>query len=62
MFVCLSVSVSVRERYLRNYTSLKSTNFFVHVTRGRRLDFAVGVAICYVLPVLWMMSCLQRMA
>ena len=62
------VSLCVCPRvYLRNYTSdkLVFTNFFVHVTYSMGLivtrSISGGVAIRYVLPVIWMTSYLYIM-
>ena len=51
--VYLSVSISPE-------LQIQPLLFFVHVTYGRmaRSSFG-GVVICYVLPVLWMTSCLH---
>jgi len=54
-YVCLSVCLSVHS-HSSNTTRLDFTYFcmlFVAVARS----FSGGVAICYVLPVLWMTSC-----
>ena len=60
--VCLSVRLFVYPRsYLRNYTShLHETVCILPMCVAR--FFSGGVAICYVLSVLWMTSCLYIMA
>jgi len=56
--VCVSVCLSVCPwSYLRNHTR-DLYQIFVHVASGRVARSSSGVvAICYVLPVLWMTSC-----
>ena len=56
-YICLSVCLSVclcRLPYLRNQTA--ELLISMHVAYGSGFD---GVAISYVLPVLWMTSCVH---
>jgi len=55
----MSLSVCPRA-YLRNYKSSLYQIFVQLPARAR--SFSGGVAICHVLPVLWMTSCLHIMA
>jgi len=61
LFVYVSVSTHAHpQAYIHNYTYTLS-NSFLHATCCRASVFSDGIAICYVLLVLWMTSCLHIM-
>jgi len=53
--VCLSAQPRISETTRQNFTK-----FSMHVTVAVARSFSGGVAICYVLPVLWMASYLPK--
>jgi len=54
----MSMSVCLSVRMLNSKTMLPNFNtFFEHVACGCGSVSSDGVAICYLLPVLWMTSC-----
>ena len=60
LYVCLSVCLSVRLRISKS-PSPNLTKFSLHFTQWRGFVFSDDSAICCVLPVLWMTSCLRIM-
>jgi len=61
LFGCLSAGLSVQSHDLKT-TQLNFTEFLCMLLLAMAWSSFDGVAICYVLPVLWMTSCFHIMA